>query len=336
MSFSRGYKKAVTGTLCVAVIALCFTLSLMLGAEKVSPAAIFGNGTNFENIILWKLRLPRSLLVLIAGLLLGGSGAVFQLFFRNPLAEPAILGISSGATLAAVIASLAFPLPLVSYFSEHLLISPVNLSAFAGALIAGFFVTFLAFSKAGKNSSVMLLLCGTALGTLYSAISSTILYTSSKDLRGIFSWIMGSFNGRGWNEFKIIIIPSVLCIILMFFICPGLDLMNGGEKSAENLGLNVNRLRILTLLCGALAISVCVCAGGTIGFVGLIAPHLVRKFSGPKANCLIPLSMISGAFVLLVSDTLARTLIAPAELPAGIITSMIGVPFFIILCFKKK
>lgn len=331
--FSKAISQVLTG---IILVFLAFFLSLVLGAQKIPVSALFTQGTPFYKTILLNIRLPRSLLVLITGLLLGGSGAVFQLFFRNPLAEPAILGISSGATLAAVIASLVFPLPAVTFLSDYLLISPVNLSAFAGALLAGLLVTFLAFSKAGRNSSVMLLLCGTALGTLYSAISSTILYTSSKDLRGIFSWIMGSFNGRGWNELLVIIIPSILCMILLFFICPQLDLMNGGEKSAESLGLNVNRLRILTLICGSLAISTCVCAGGTIGFVGLIAPHLVRKFCGPKANRLIPLSMISGAFVLLISDTLARTVIRPAELPAGIITSMIGVPFFIILCLKKK
>lgn len=314
-------------------VLLAFLLSLFLGAQKIPFSSIFAPNP-FQKTILWQLRLPRSLLVLLTGLLLGGSGAVFQLFFRNPLAEPGILGITSGATLSAIIASVLIPLPAISAFSSVIPISPVNLSAFLGALLAGLIVTFLAFTKTGKNSSIMLLLCGTALGTLYSSLGSAILYTSTKELRGIFSWILGSFNGRGWNELFIILIPAVLCVFLMILISPSLDLMNGGEDSAKSLGLDVSKLRILVLICGALAVSSGVCAGGTIGFVGLIAPHIVRKIVGPKAKLLIPFSMLSGAFLLLCSDTLARILIAPAELPAGIITSILGVPFFLVLCLK--
>lgn len=314
-------------------VLLAFLLSIFLGAQKIPFSSIFAPNT-FQKTILWQLRLPRSLLVLLTGLLLGGSGAVFQLFFRNPLAEPGILGITSGATLSAIIASVLIPVSTVSALSSVIPVSPVNLAAFLGALLAGLIVTFLAFTKTGKNSSIMLLLCGTALGTLYSSLGSAILYTSTKELRGIFSWILGSFNGRGWNELFIILIPAVVCVLVMFLISPSLDLMNGGEESAKSLGLDVSKLRILVLICGALAVSAGVCAGGTIAFVGLIAPHIVRKIIGPKAKLLIPFSMLSGAFLLLCSDTLARILIAPAELPAGIITSILGVPFFLVLCLK--
>lgn len=317
-------------------LAFSFALSMWLGAEKVSFAAVFGNGDKFENIILWNLRLPRSLLVLLTGLLLGGSGGVFQLFFRNPLAEPGIMGISSGATLGAVIASTVLSFGTATLSTKFFtLISPVNFCAFLGSLGAGVLVTFLAFSSAGKNSSVMLLLCGTALGTLYSAVSSVVLLTCDKELHSIYTWILGSFNGRGWNEFFFILIPSLISFVIMFFIARPLDLLSCGETSAESLGVEVNKLRILVLICGALAVSASVCAGGTIGFVGLIAPHIVRKISGPKGKTLIPLSMIFGGILLLLSDTIARTVIAPSELPAGIITSILGVPFFISLCLKK-
>ena len=316
---------------------LCFSviLALMLGAEKVSLAAVFGQGDKFDNIILWQLRLPRVLLVFVTGLLLGGSGAVFQLFFRNPLAEPGIMGISSGATLGAVIASIV---PGIMALTGRIgaFISPVNLCAFAGALLAGVFVTSLAFSRGGKASSVMLLLCGTALGTLYSSVSSMLLLTCNKELHSIYTWILGSFNGRGWNELMFITLPATASIILMFCLVRPLDLLTGGEKSAAALGVEVDRLRILVLLCGALAISCAVCAGGTIGFVGLIAPHIVRKFLGPRSRTLIPFSMIFGAALLLLSDTLARVVIAPGELPAGIITSILGVPFFLTLCLGRR
>ena len=312
-------------------------LALLLGAEKVSLAAVFGQGDKFENIILWQLRLPRVLLVFLTGLLLGGSGAVFQLFFRNPLAEPGIMGISSGATLGAVIASIVpGVMALTGRAGVGALISPVNLCAFAGALLAGVLVTSLAFSRSGKASSVMLLLCGTALGTLYSSLSSMLLLTCNKELHSIYIWILGSFNGRGWNELIFIVLPAAVSIVLMFCISGPLDLLTGGEKSAAALGVEVDRLRVLVLLSGSLAVSCAVCAGGTIGFVGLIAPHIVRKFLGPKARTLLPFSMIFGAALLLLSDTFARVVIAPGELPAGIITSILGVPFFLALCLGRR
>ena len=319
-------------------LVLSIVAALIFGAEKLPFQVIFGQGTKFQNIILWKIRLPRCLLVLVTGLLLGGSGAVFQLFFRNPLAEPGIMGISSGATLGAVIATVilagrTLPPALEPVFK---FISPINLCAFLGALASGFFVTALAFSKAGKASSVMLLLCGTALGTLYSSISSAILLTSNKELHSIYTWILGSFNGRGWKELIFIAIPSAVSIIIAFAVSRPLDLLTCGEKTAASLGVQVDRLRIFVLICGALAVSSAVCAGGTIGFVGLIAPHIVRKLSGPKSKTLIPYSMMFGAALLLISDTIARTAIAPGELPAGIITSILGVPFFISLCLTRK
>lgn len=319
------------------LLAISVILALMLGAEKVSLAAVFGQGDKFENIILWQLRLPRVLLVFITGLLLGGSGAVFQLFFRNPLAEPGIMGISSGATLGAVIASIVpGMMALTGRDGLGAFISPVNLCAFAGALGAGVLVTSLAFSRRVKASSVMLLLCGTALGTLYSSLSSMLLLTCNKELHSIYTWILGSFNGRGWNELFFIAVPAAVSIVLMFCVVRPLDLLTGGEKSAAALGVEVDRLRVLVLLCGSLAVSCAVCAGGTIGFVGLIAPHIVRKFLGPRARTLLPFSMIFGATLLLLSDTFARVVIAPGELPAGIITSILGVPFFLALCLGRR
>lgn len=319
------------------LLAISVILALMLGAEKVSLAAVFGQGDKFENIILWQLRLPRVLLVFVTGLLLGGSGAVFQLFFRNPLAEPGIMGISSGATLGAVIASIVpGVMALTGRGGLGAFISPVNLCAFAGALGAGVLVTSLAFSRRGKASSVMLLLCGTALGTLYSSLSSMLLLTCNKELHSIYTWILGSFNGRGWNELFFIAVPAAVSIVLMFCVVRPLDLLTGGEKSAAALGVEVDRLRVLVLLCGSLAVSCAVCAGGTIGFVGLIAPHIVRKFLGPRARTLLPFSMIFGATLLLLSDTFARVVIAPGELPAGIITSILGVPFFLALCLGRR
>lgn len=315
--------------LLIIILFLSFLLSLVLGAEKINIFKALVNDDFFQKAIIFNLRLPRSLLVLFTGILLGGSGAVFQLFFRNPLAEPGIMGISSGATLGAVIAG-------VLGLGSFRFISSINLFAFLGALLSGALVTFLAFSKGGKSSSIILLLCGAALGTLYSSFSSMLLLTSSKEFHSIYTWILGSFNGRGWKEVLFIVIPFFISVILIFICLPTLDLLTGGEKSAESLGLNVSALRIMVLVTGALSVSCAVCAGGTIGFVGLISPHIIRKLSGPKAKTLIPQSMIFGAILLLLSDTFSRIVIAPSELPAGIITSILGVPFFLSLCLHKN
>ena len=346
-------------SLCVLIAA--FILSLCLGAEKLNVfstmADFFKGDSNYKTAILFNLRLPRSLLVLITGILLGGSGAIFQLFFRNPLAEPGILGISSGATLGAVIATFfglygigaagatlgvgaatggALATSAAGNFFLFKIISPINLFAFAGAILSGIIVTVLALTNYGRSSSVMLLICGTALGTLYSSLSSLILLSGKKELHTIYTWILGSFNGRGWNELLFILIPTAAAILIMFLIRTPLDLLNGGESTALSLGLNVDSLRISVLISGALAVSASVCAGGTINFVGLIAPHIARKFIGSKGKVLVPASMIFGAILLLLSDTGARLLIAPAEVPAGVLTSILGVPFFIAICVKKK
>ena len=182
----------------------------------------------------------------------------------------------------------------------------------------------------------MLLLCGTALGTLYSSLSSIIILTTDKEFHSIYTWILGSFNGRGWDELVFILLPSLISIVIMFSLSGSLDLLSSGETAAQSLGLEVQKVRILVLVSGSLAVSAAVCAGGTIGFVGLIAPHIVRSVIGPKGKKLIPFSMIFGAILLLVSDTIARVIIRPAELPTGLITSILGVPFFISLCVREK
>ena len=369
-TFARGAGASVSGgrssifvlIILIVLLVLSLVLSLAFGAEPLSFGLFFGGGDRFEQIILWNLRVPRTLLVLVTGILLGGSGAVFQLFFRNPLAEPGIMGISAGATLGAVSAGVlglgagagvgTVGAGAVSSAGVAVggvaagglagllrFISPINLFAFLGALGAGALVTFLAFSRAGRSTSggsIMLLICGTALGTLYSSISSMMLLTTNREFHSLYTWILGSFNGRGWKELLFILPAAAGAIIIMFAISKPLDLLAGGETSAASLGVEVNRLRLLVLISGALAVSAGVCAGGTIGFVGLIAPHIVRKIASTRARILIPYSMLSGAILLLLSDTLARIIIIPSELPTGIITSILGVPFFLSLCLTRR
>lgn len=309
-------------------------LSLFLGAQKLTFSQIFLRGT-FSNLIFFNIRLPRTILALISGLLLAGAGSVFQMFFRNPLAEPGIMGISAGATLGATCGAFATTFFAAETFFGGLL-SPVNTGAFLGAIIAGVLVTLISGIKSGTHSTVSLLLCGTALGSLYSALTSIIIYSDDSKLRSLYIWMLGSFNGCGWNEVMFVLLPAIISLVLFFIASRPLDLLSGGEITALSLGVEIKYLRILVIAAGSIATSAAVCAGGTIGFVGLIAPHVVRKIFGAKSKTLIPLSMITGATILLLADTICRTVVAPAELPVGTITALIGAPFFISLLFSKK
>lgn len=319
--------------LLILIFAAAVFVSLFLGAEKISPSVLFGGISNmkrFEKIILFDIRLPRILLCILCGALLGGSGAVFQGFFRNPLADSGILGISSGATLGAILSGF---FGFTSFFSFRFL-APISIFAFFGGLAAGLLV--FAFSLILKNgSSVTLLLAGTAIGTFLSSLSSLLLLTYQKDLHSVFAWTMGSFNSKGWDEFYFLIIPALLALVLLCICAKSLDVLGSGEKTAVSLGLNLPVVKIFVLVTGSLAASCAVCAGGIISFVGLISPHIMRKLFGSGHRKLIPLSMLGGAILLLLSDTFARIIIAPSEVPVGIITSLIGVPFFIIVLKKE-
>ena len=307
----------------IGIFAIC------IGTKFISPFSIFAkNCSKTDFIVITKIRLPRILLSVMCGALLGGTGAIFQGFFRNPLADPGIMGVCSGATFGAVLSGL-LPFSAISF------LSPVTFFAFAGALLSAFCV-FL-FSKIFRgNSSVTLLLSGTAVGTFFSAIASIILLTHETDLHSFYVWTTGSFNAKGWKEFQTFIIPSLISLILLEFSAKHLDVLVCGEESAQSFGLNYNYLRNYILIIGSLAASCAVCSGGIISFVGLIAPHIVRKIYGPLHKVLIFQSMIYGAILLLIADTLARTVVAPSELPVGIITSLVGVPCFIVVLVKMS
>ena len=323
------------------ILFISFVVSVCVGSQKISLNDLlqifnFQKQDNVDNKILmlkniiFKIRIPRSLLVMFSGFVLAGSGCVFQGFFRNSLAEPGVLGISSGATLGAVLSLL-----LPTFFS-YKFIQPIALFAFLGAIISGIIIFLLSLKSNSFTSSSSVILTGTALGTLFSSITSIILLSKQNQLHSIYVWLLGSFSGKGWNEFYFLIIPFCVSIILIFISGKFLDLISVGEISAQTLGLDIKKTRFLILITGAVCVSSSVCAGGTIGFVGLISPHIIRSLFSSKHKYLIPLSILFGGILLLLSDILARILISPIELPVGIITSLLGAPFFISLIFSKK
>lgn len=306
-----------------AVLALC------AGTKFISPLILFnGAASSVDFTILVNIRLPRILISILCGALLGGTGAVFQGFFRNPLADAGIMGISSGATFGAVLSGLV-------PFSGIAVLSGQSVLAFAGAVVSALCV-FLVSKIFRESSSVTLLLSGTAIGTFFSAVASIIILTHQKDLHSFFAWTAGSFNAKGWNEFSVFLIPSVIALAMLELSARHLDVLVCGEQSAKAYGLNYGFVRNWILIWGSLAASCAVCEGGIISFAGLIAPHIVRKIYGPLHKTLIFQSMVYGALLLLLADTIARTVIAPSEIPIGIITSLIGVPFFLFSLVKMN
>lgn len=305
--------------LSIAVLILSI-LSILCGAEKITLKSLL-EGEDISCIILLQLRLPRTLLAILCGAMLGSAGAISQLYFRNPIADPAILGLSSGATLGAVIAIF-----IREAFSYSIPYFTVNTASFIGAVITSLILAAMTRGKYTAGSA--LLLYGTALGTFMAAITSALLLTKENALHTMYVWTLGSMSGRGWEEVRFIALPALLAVILESKCALSLDLMAGGEEAAYSLGADVRYLSLLVLFSLSLAASTAVCAGGTIGFIGLICPHIVRRIFSKNALFLLPASALTGSALLTASDILARLIVRPAELPVGIITSFIGAPFF--------
>ena len=315
----------------IVLIASLF-LGVAFGTETFSVqevmAALFPpthtDSTSFSATIIQQIRLPRTLLAALCGGLLAGSGAVFQGFFRNPLADSGIMGISSGAALGAVFSAL-----LSANFATPLF-------AFGGALAAALIV-FGASRLHGKyTGTTIIILTGTAASAFFSALTSLLVLLKDRELYKIFVWTLGSFNGKGWNELQFILPVTIVALILLC-LCPrNLDLLGGGETSAQALGLNLATTKFLVLGAGSLAAAAAVCTGGTIGFVGLIVHHLLRRLYSPRHQLLIPASILFGASFVILADLIARTAIPPAEIPVGLVTSLAGAPFLVFLLLAAK
>lgn len=319
--------------LAVSLLLLILVIGLFVGAEPISFLSIFSQDPMdaIKKIIIFDIRLPRLLLASLCGILLAGAGTVFQGFFRNPLADSGIMGISSGATLGAVLSIL---LPIS--FAQSTFINPIVFFAFIGALATAMLVYILSYRCRGMQGTIMMLLTGTALASFFSAIVSIILLIRYQELYQIYVWTLGSFNARGWNELRFILIPSIISLVLLFLCARSLDVLSGGEESAQSLGVDLKKTRRLTLTAGSLACACAVSAAGTIGFIGLIAPHIARRIYGAQHIRLLPFSMLWGAILLVLSDIIARTIAAPSELPIGIVTALMGTPFFIFIIQKRR
>ncbi|MFT4653320.1 MAG: iron complex transport system permease protein [Kangiellaceae bacterium] len=291
------------------------------------------HGSPLQQIILWDIRFPRIMMTMITGAGLALCGAVLQAICRNPLADPGLIGVSSSAALFAgaafaVLSSVNLPPFLMSYF--------VPLSAFLGATLSLILLLKIADSKQGMNTLV-LILAGVAINAGAMTLLGLIQFVvDDATLRQITFWSMGSYAGINYTNLSITIVPVMLGAYYFWQIRHQLMLMSCSEKQAKYQGVDTRKIKLSSLWTVAVIVAVCVSFTGIVGFVGLVVPHICRMVFGAHLKVLLPTSLLSGALLVALADTLARTIIIPAEIPIGLITSMVGVPFFLYLIVREK
>jgi iron complex transport system permease protein len=315
---------------------IAILLSVAIGSVFIPPADLWRVLTGQPPqtvtqaaVIILTLRLPRTALVLLTGAALGGSGAAYQGLFRNPLADPYLIGVASGAGLGAVLAmSIKWP-----YSFWGLLAVPA--AAFAGALGTVFLVYLLA--RLGKTvPTTSLILAGVAFSSFATALTSFLMLRSTGELRRAIAWLLGGASQAGWEP-VLAILPFLLSGLGGLLLAGhALNLLQFGDDQAQQMGLSVTRARTLILLAASLATAAAVAFSGIIGFIGLIVPHVMRLWFGADYRRLLPLSLIGGAAALLLADMLARAVMAPQELPVGIVTALVGAPFFLWVLRRAK
>lgn len=309
-----------------------FLVSLKLILDKIPLIGRLIDTGDVENTyatILYVVRIPRVLGAALIGMALAGSGVVFQGVLRNPLAEPYVLGISSGAAFGAT-------LMIVSGISFTFIgLSATSIGAFVGALLTMYIVYNIA--RVGKNNSItVLLLSGIAISSLLSAMVSLMISLNRDQVERIVFWTMGSLSSVKMSHIELVYIPILLCVLVFLFFSRDLNVMLLGEESATSMGIDVAVLRKILLVTASIATAFSVSISGIIGFVGLIIPHAMRLIVGPNHRYLTPASLLAGGIFLILSDTIARTIIAPGQLPLGVITAIIGAPYFIYLLYRNS
>ena len=337
----RNVYRLAMAALVAALVAAIITASIV-GAAGLSVGEAFralfalfthgpdatGDFPSWAPRLMLSLRLPRIILALIAGAALSTSGAAFQGVFRNPLAEPYLLGVSAGAALGATIAIVWKPLGSLGIYTVPIL-------AFVGAVLAAFLVYRLA-TFSGRTSGASLLLSGVAVGSTLTAVTSFLMVATERDLHTVVVWLMGGVTTATWMKVYITLPVVAAGFLYMYLMSRRMNLLLMGEDRARELGVDSQRTRRNLMVVAALTTAAAVAFTGLIGFVGLMVPHIMRLVVGPDHRRLLPATALFGALLLLLADTVARTALAPAEIPVGIITAAVGGPFFLYLLRVRK
>lgn len=332
---SRPASKYVFGVLLVMLVLVCIT-SLNVGVNATSilqALPLFGEGLDvLQQRILFEIRLPRILLAACVGAILAISGAIMQGLFRNPLADPSLIGVTSGASLGASLVIVVF-----GHITQQWLQLPLlALGAFAGGALTVIVVYHLAKNALGVSVAT-LLLAGVGVSALAGSVANFLVYIADNEaLRRISLWRMGAMDGASYGHVLLASLALTLLLLWQTRFNQALNAFLLGESQARHLGIQTDTLKNICILLVALGVGVCVALTGVIGFVGLVVPHIMRLVLGPDHRRLLPASAIAGAILLVAADTLARVLLAPAELPVGIITALIGVPFFLSLLTRRN
>lgn len=311
--------------LLAAVLAGALLLSARLGAVRLGTRevvdALRGAGDPSTVAIVRRLRVPRSVLAALVGGALAASGACFQALLRNPLAEPYVLGVSGGAAVGAV---------GVIVLGAGVASGSVALAAFVGAALSIVLVLRLAASAGRTLDTRVLLLAGVVAGAFFNACILLVLtFSDAESFRAALFWMMGSFSGATWREIGLMAVAGGPALLLMMALARPLNLLSIGEETAAYLGVRTERVKLAAYGTASLLTAASVAVSGVIGFVGLIIPHVVRMLWGPDHRFLIPASVVLGATFLVMADVIARTVAAPTELPIGVVTAFVGVPFFL-------
>lgn len=315
------------------VLLLALLLSIAIGSVFIPLNEIWnvlrGAGNGIFASIIWKIRLPRTALVALTGAALGISGASYQGLFRNPLADPFLIGVASGAGLGAVIAmSIQWPYSFLGLMA-------VPFMAFITALLTILLVYVIA--RIGRTvPTTNLILAGVAISSFAASLTSFLMLRSTNEVRRALSWLFGGSLQGGWTPILAILPFLILGVMVLLFNGHALNLLQFGDDQAQQLGLNVTRRRAVILIAASLITATAVSFSGIIGFIGLIVPHLMRLWSGADYRRLLPLSLLGGASALLISDVIARVVLAPQEIPVGIVTALAGAPFFLWVLRRSK
>ncbi|MFN4073893.1 MAG: FecCD family ABC transporter permease [Thermus sp.] len=315
------------------LLPLGLLLGAGLGAYPIPPQEIPGillRGEGVEYQVLTALRFPRVLGAALVGGLLALAGAVLQGLFRNPLVDPGLIGVSSGAALGAALFIVLVPgSPLVQVYG-------LPLFAFLGGLLATWLLWRIAHTPLGIQVTV-LLLAGIALNALVGAAIGLLTFLATDDqLRSLTFWTLGGFSGVTWRLLLVALPFALLALFLLLPLAQGLNALALGEREAFHLGVNLQGLKRRAVVASALGVGAAVALAGGVGFIGLVAPHLFRLLAGPDHRFLLPGATLLGASLAVLADLLARTLAAPAELPVGVVTASLGGPFFLYLVLRYK
>jgi iron complex transport system permease protein len=301
---------------------LAFIISLFIGSVFISPKTLICSE------ILWQIRMPRVVLAGLIGILLAISGVLLQGILRNPLADPYILGISAGGAVGAAI-SLALGAQFVI-----LGISSLPLTAFIFSIISVMIVYKLS-QVAGKASPETLILAGVAFSAFASAVLSLVIILTG-GLQTIYFWLLGSLSSANWSNVLTVIPYVIIGSAVAYFYSKELNALLLGEEMAQTMGVEVENTRLILISTASLMTAAAVSVSGLIGFVGLIVPHWIRLLLGPNHRFLLPISALSGALLMIVADTIGRTILSPQEIPIGIIMALVGAPFFLYLLRRRR